>query len=77
MAREIKEHPRLKAIREAAVILKNYRMPDTTLYVTLEPCPMCAGAIILARVAEVYFGAYDPKAGACGSLLLVPRTVSA
>jgi len=62
-------HAEILAITQAAAHYKSWRLEDARLYVTLEPCPMCAGAIILARVAEVYFGAYDPKAGACGSLL--------
>lgn len=61
-------HAEIEAIREAAVILKNYRMPDTTLYVTLEPCPMCAGAIIHSRIERVVFGAFDDKTGAAGSV---------
>ena len=52
----------------AGVMLENYRLPDTTLYVTLEPCPMCAGAIVHARVGRVVFGARDPRAGAAGSV---------
>ena len=55
-------------LREGGRSLRNYRLPGTTLYVTLEPCAMCAGAIIQARVERVVFGAYDPKAGAAGSV---------
>lgn len=55
------------ALRDAAQALHNYRLPGTTLYVTLEPCPMCAGAIVHARVERVVFGATDPRAGAAGS----------
>ncbi len=62
-------HAEILAITQAAAHLQSWRLENTRLYVTLEPCPMCAGAIILARVAEVYFGAYDPKAGACGTLM--------
>ena len=62
-------HAEILAITQAAAHLKTWRLENTKLYVTLEPCPMCAGAIILARVAEVYFGAYDPKAGCCGTLM--------
>jgi len=62
-------HAEILAITQAAAHYKSWRLEDAKLYVTLEPCPMCAGAIILARVAEVYFGAYDPKAGACGTLM--------
>lgn len=61
-------HAEIMALRSAAETIGNYRLPDTTLYVTLEPCVMCAGAIIHARVARVVFGAYDPKSGAAGSL---------
>ena len=62
-------HAELLALREAAVALGGWRVLDTTLYVTLEPCAMCAGAIVLARVPRVLFGASDPKAGAAGSVL--------
>jgi tRNA(adenine34) deaminase len=62
-------HAEFLAIQAAARILGTWRLEETQLYVTLEPCPMCAGAIIMARVPEVYFGAYDPKAGCCGSLM--------
>lgn len=64
-------HAEILALREAASQLGGWRLPDTTLYVTLEPCAMCAGAIVLARVPTVVFGAYDPKAGAAGSVLNV------
>ena len=60
-------HAEIVALRDAASNLNNYRLPGATLYVTLEPCPMCAGAIIHARIAEVVFGATDPRAGAAGS----------
>jgi tRNA(adenine34) deaminase len=62
-------HAELLAIRAAAEVLGGWRLPGTTLYVTLEPCAMCAGAIVLARVPVVVFGAADPKAGAAGSVL--------
>jgi tRNA(adenine34) deaminase len=62
-------HAEVLALREAARALGSWRVLDTTLYVTLEPCAMCAGAIVLARVPRVVFGATDPKAGACGSVL--------
>jgi len=62
-------HAEIMAIREAAKHLGNYRLVDTTLYVTLEPCVMCAGAIIQARIKRLVFGAYDSKAGAAGSVL--------
>lgn len=57
-------HAEIMAIRAAALSLKNYRLPKTTLYVTIEPCSMCAGAIIHARIARVVFGAFEPRAGA-------------
>jgi tRNA(adenine34) deaminase len=62
-------HAELLALRAAAEALGGWRLPGTTLYVTLEPCPMCAGAIVLARVPRVVFAAPDPKAGAAGSVL--------
>ena len=62
-------HAEILALREAAQALGSWRVLDATLYVTLEPCAMCAGAIVLARVPRVVFGASDPKAGACGSVL--------
>ncbi len=62
-------HAEVLAIRKASKSLGGWRLPDTTLYVTLEPCAMCAGAIILARIPRVVFGAWDPKAGAGGSIL--------
>jgi len=61
-------HAEIRALREAATRAGNYRLPGTTLYVTLEPCAMCAGAIIHARVQRVVFGARDPKGGAAGSV---------
>ena len=64
-------HAEVVAIRAAAEALGGWRLADTTLYVTLEPCSMCAGAIILARIPTVIFGAPDPKAGAAGSALEV------
>ncbi|MEW6729652.1 MAG: tRNA adenosine(34) deaminase TadA [Pseudomonadota bacterium] len=62
-------HAEINALRDAAERLGNYRLPGTTLYVTLEPCPMCVGAMIHARVERVVFGAFDPKTGACGGAL--------
>jgi tRNA(adenine34) deaminase len=62
-------HAELIVIREAAKALGRWRLVDTTLFVTLEPCAMCLGGIILARVPRLVFGAKDPKAGACGSVL--------
>jgi tRNA(adenine34) deaminase len=61
-------HAEMIAIRQAARQLGAWRLTGTTLYVTLEPCPMCMGAIILARIERLVFGCYDPKAGAAGSL---------
>ncbi|MCP4289389.1 MAG: tRNA adenosine(34) deaminase TadA [Gammaproteobacteria bacterium] len=61
-------HAEINALRDAATRLQNYRLPATTLYVTLEPCPMCAGAIIHARVERVLYGTTDPKGGAAGSV---------
>ena len=61
-------HAELLAIRQAARKLKSWRLTGTTLYVTLEPCPMCMGAILLARIERLVFGCFDPKAGAAGSL---------
>lgn len=62
-------HAEMIVIREAAAGLGGWRLPETTLYVTLEPCAMCAGAIVLARIPRVVFGAADPKAGAAGSVM--------
>ncbi|HYG96926.1 MAG TPA: tRNA adenosine(34) deaminase TadA [Solirubrobacterales bacterium] len=62
-------HAEVLAIRAAAEALGGWRLPGTTLYVTLEPCAMCAGAIVLARIPRVVFGTADPKAGAAGSVL--------
>lgn len=74
--REISQDPTAHAeiiiIRKAAEQLKTWRLTNTTLYVTLEPCPMCAGAIVQARITRLVFGAWDPKAGACGSILDIP-----
>ena len=62
-------HAELLAIKEACEVLGTWRLIGCTLYVTLEPCPMCAGAIILSRVDKLVFGAKDPKGGACGSVV--------
>lgn len=62
-------HAEILAITQASAALESWRLEDCTLYVTLEPCAMCAGAIVLARIPRVIFGASDPKAGACGSVL--------
>jgi tRNA(adenine34) deaminase len=61
-------HAEIVALRAAGRQLENYRLPGSTLYVTLEPCPMCAAAIVHARVARVVYGAPDPRAGAAGSV---------
>lgn len=70
--REIKQdalmHAEINAISKACRKLGSWRLEDCDIYVTLEPCPMCAGAIIQARIENVYFGAYDPKAGCLGSV---------
>ena len=62
-------HAEIFALREAARVLGNYRLPGCALYVTLEPCAMCAGAILHARLSRLVFGARDPKTGACGSVI--------
>ena len=62
-------HAEIMALRDAAIRLGNYRLPGCTLYVTLEPCAMCAGAIMHSRIARVVFGARDPKTGASGSII--------
>lgn len=62
-------HAEIVALRAAGQVMQNYRLPGTTLYVTLEPCPMCIGAMIHARVARIVFGAHDPKTGAAGGAL--------
>ncbi|HMH47886.1 MAG TPA: tRNA adenosine(34) deaminase TadA [Solirubrobacteraceae bacterium] len=71
--RELREdptaHAEILALREAARVVGSWRVLDAILYVTLEPCAMCAGAVVLARVSRVVYGASDPKAGACGSVL--------
>jgi tRNA(adenine34) deaminase len=66
-------HAEIVAMRAAAGHLQNYRLERAVLYVTLEPCAMCIGAAINARIARVVFGAWDPKAGACGSVFDLPR----
>jgi len=69
LRRDPTAHAEMLAIRAAAEVLGGWRLPETTLYVTLEPCAMCAGAIVLARIPAVVYGAPDPKAGAAGSIL--------
>ena len=66
-------HAETLAIRDANRVLDSWRLDDVTLYVTLEPCAMCAGAIWLSRIERVVFGAWDDKAGACGSLFDIAR----
>mgnify|MGYP001593191302 FL=1 len=66
-------HAEIIAIGAACQTMKSWRREDATLYATLEPCHMCAGAIVLARIPRLVYGARDPKAGACGSLALVPQ----
>ena len=70
---DITSHAEIEVLREAGRIKKDWRMNDCTLYVTLEPCPMCAGAILAARVGRVVYAAKDPVAGAMGSVLNLPR----
>ena len=71
-SRDPTAHAEIVALREAAERLGNYRLPGCDLYVTLEPCAMCVGAMVHARIARVVFGAADPKTGACGSIVDLP-----
>jgi tRNA(adenine34) deaminase len=73
LARDPTAHAEILVLREAAAALGSWRLTEHTLVVTLEPCTMCAGALVLARVARLVFGAYDPKAGAVASLFDVVR----
>jgi len=73
MSQDPTAHAEVVALRAAAQRLQNYRLERTTLYATLEPCAMCMGAALNARVSRVVFGAWDPKAGACGSVIDLPR----
>jgi tRNA(adenine34) deaminase len=66
-------HAEIVALRDGAQRMRNYRLAKTTLYVTLEPCAMCVGAVLNARVSRVVFGAWDTKAGACGSVIDLSR----
>jgi tRNA(adenine34) deaminase len=66
-------HAEIVALRAAGLAQRNYRLAASTLFVTLEPCAMCMGAVLNARVARVVFGAWDQKAGACGSVIDLPR----
>ena len=68
LRRDPTAHAEILAIRAAAEALGGWRLPDTTLYVSLEPCAMCAGAMVLARIPTVVYGAADPKGGAAGSV---------
>ena len=65
-------HAEIVALREAAAAAGNYRLPGCELYVTLEPCAMCVGAMVHARLARIVYGARDPKTGACGSIVDLP-----
>ena len=65
-------HAEMVAIEKACKVIGDWRLTGCDIYVTLEPCPMCAGALINARVDNIYFGAYDPKAGCCGTLYDLP-----
>ena len=73
MLRDPTAHAEMIAITQAAAALESWRLLDATLYVTLEPCPMCAGAMVLARISTLVFGAGDPKAGAAGTLFDLVR----
>src|SRR5690348_12042058 len=74
LAHDPTAHAEIMALRAGAQALGNYRLTGTTLYVTLEPCAMCAGALVHARVARLVFGAADPKAGAAGSVFDLARS---
>lgn len=67
-------HAEMLVLRAAGATLSNYRLPNTTLYVTLEPCPMCAGALVHARIARLVYAAADPRSGACGSVFNLPQS---
>lgn len=73
LERDPTAHAEVLALRGAAAALGDWHLSGVTLYVTLEPCPMCAGAIWLARLGRVVFGAWDEKAGGCGSVFDIPR----
>ncbi|HEY3874944.1 MAG TPA: tRNA adenosine(34) deaminase TadA [Candidatus Kapabacteria bacterium] len=66
-------HAEMMAITAASAALESRYLTDVTLYATIEPCPMCAGAIVLSRISKLVFGAYDAKAGACGTLYNIPE----
>jgi len=67
-------HAEILVLREAALKMGNYRLPNTSLYVTVEPCVMCIGALVQARVEHLIFGTFDPKTGACGSVYDIPSS---
>lgn len=67
--RDLFSHAEVNAIKEASARLKDWRLEDCTMYVTLEPCPMCAGAILQSRLKSLYFGAWNPKEGCAGSVV--------
>jgi tRNA(adenine34) deaminase len=69
-------HAEIQVLRKGAGVLDNYRLTDTTLYVTLEPCPMCAGAMVHARVGRLVYGCADPRSGAAGSVFDLVRSES-
>ena len=69
-------HAEIVALREAAAAEGNYRLPGCELYVTLEPCAMCVGAMVHARIGRIFYGARDPKTGACGSIVDLPALSS-
>lgn len=71
--RDLTAHAEITAIRRAARALGGWRLPGCSMFVTLEPCSMCAGAIVLARIEKLYIGAPDPKSGACGSVFNIPQ----
>lgn len=73
IAQDPTAHAEILAVGAAAQTLKSWRLDGCALYVTLEPCHMCAGALVLARIERLVYGARDPKAGACGSLAMVPQ----
>lgn len=73
-SRDPTAHAEIIALRDAGNNVGNYRLPDATMYVTLEPCAMCAGAIVHARLAKLVFAAADPKTGACGSIFNLLQT---
>lgn len=67
-------HAEIEALRAACVVAGNYRLPEAELFVTLEPCAMCAGALVLARIARIHYSAADPKSGAAGSVFDVAQS---